>query len=295
MKFASKVFTLILSTVLLLGFAIDANAKRMGGSRSIGKQSNTVTQRQANPPQAAPASPSAPQVAPAPVQQPRKFGWGGMLGGLAAGLGLGWLLSHFGLGDAAASFFMGILIFMVVAVVGMWLIRRFAGGGTTFQARPASGPMNEPNWSAKSSYSDTPSYQTNAGSSTTAVAPATPYFADQDIFLNSAKSLFIQLQEASDKQNIDVLKEYTTPELFDILRSDMLSRDNPFSSTQVLTLHAEIIAFETEGNAQLASVKFSGEIREDNNAPEHFEEVWNWSKPTNNQSGWVLAGIQQIS
>ena len=112
MKFASKVFTIVLSTVLLLGFAIDANAKRMGGSRSIGKQSNTVTQRQANPPQAAPASPSAPQVAPTPVQQPRKFGWGGMLGGLAAGLGLGWLLSHFGLGDAAASFFMGILIFI---------------------------------------------------------------------------------------------------------------------------------------------------------------------------------------
>lgn len=292
MKLANKVVTILLSTVLLVGFTLDANAKRLGGSRSIGKQSNTVTQRQSAPPQAAPASPTAPIAGPAPIQQPRKFGWGGMLGGLAAGIGLGWLFSHFGLGEVASSFFMGVLIVMVVAMVGLWLLRRFSNN-SSFQARTVSGTMDGPNWSARTT--ETPAYQTNTNTSAGTVATASPYFADQDLFLSSAKNLFIQLQEASDKQNLDTLKEYTSPELFEILRADMLSRDNPFSSTQVLTLHAEIIAFETEGNTQLASVKFSGQIREDNNPPETFEEVWNWSKPSNNQSGWVLAGIQQIS
>ena len=34
-------------------------------------------------------------------------------------------------------------------------------------------------------------------------------FADKENFLENAKKIFLQLQEASDQQNIDVLKEYT--------------------------------------------------------------------------------------
>jgi predicted lipid-binding transport protein (Tim44 family) len=63
-----------------------------------------------------------------------------------------------------------------------------------------------------------------------------------------------------------------------------------------LALDAELLGVETVDNDYLASVKFSGMIREEENAPTApFTEVWNLSKPVAGQGGWVLAGIQQMS
>ena len=93
-----------------------------------------------------------------------------------------------------------------------------------------------------------------------------------------------------------MLKGFTAPALFEELRADLLTRNDPFSQTQVLTLNAELLSAQTEQNEYVASVKFSGLIREEKDAPAvTFEEIWNWTKPLNNQTGWVLAGIQQLS
>ena len=86
---------LVLSSFVMMGASFDAEAKRMGGSKSMGKQSQSVTQKQqaapAQPAQAPAAQPAtAAKPAQAPAAQPKKgFGMGGILGGLAAGLGLG--------------------------------------------------------------------------------------------------------------------------------------------------------------------------------------------------------------
>ena len=96
----NKFFVLMLTAVLMLG-SMDAEARRMGGGKSMGRQSGNVTQREAaRTPPAAPnqAGQSAnaqqqarqPANAGAQAQQPRRP-WGAMLGGLAAGLGLAWL------------------------------------------------------------------------------------------------------------------------------------------------------------------------------------------------------------
>ena len=114
---------LVLSSFVLLGSSMDVEAKRLGGSKSVGKQSN-ISKKEATPA----AKPAAPAAAPAAAQPKKGFGMGGILGGLAAGLGIGWLLSHFGLGEAASSFFMGLLMVMAVAMIGLWLFRKFAGG-----------------------------------------------------------------------------------------------------------------------------------------------------------------------
>ena len=126
-----------LVTALAFGMAFDAEAKRMGGSRSMGKQSESVTQRQQSQPtsptqqaqqpaqQAAPASAGAAGAAAAAAP---KRNWGGILGGIAAGLGIGWLLSHFGLGGAALSFLSNLILIAIVAFAVMWLIRKFRGG-----------------------------------------------------------------------------------------------------------------------------------------------------------------------
>ena len=80
-----KIWSFVLAvSMTLAGF--HAEAARMGGGKSVGSQSNNVTQRQAAPAQGAAKAPAAAPPAVAP-----KKPWGAMLGGLAAGLGLAWL------------------------------------------------------------------------------------------------------------------------------------------------------------------------------------------------------------
>jgi predicted lipid-binding transport protein (Tim44 family) len=63
--------------------------------------------------------------------------------------------------------------------------------------------------------------------------------------------------------------------------------------TEVVLLNAEMLGIEKVTDGHLASVRFSGMLREQVGAEAfRFEEVWNLFKPE--QGGWLLAGIQQI-
>jgi predicted lipid-binding transport protein (Tim44 family) len=319
-----KVIVLMMFSVCLLNLN-DANAKRMGGGSSFGKQSNTVTKNQnslppkpeAPPVSAAPKPATPPSAAPAPT--PSRFGgMGGILGGIAAGIGLSYLFSHMGIGEGMGSMLSSILIFGLLLVAGLWLIKKFAMRNMNtinMSTSSAGGPSLNVNSQAENqSYSNAASSVNSPVrglsqqlplipevSANTINAPIhadlTPQaFTDKNVFLENAKILFMQLQEASDQQNLEVLKEYTTPELFAFLRKDMLARESAMSSTQVLTLAADLLAVENENNEYLASVRFSGSIREQVNGPvEDFAEVWNWSKPIAGNAGWILSGIQQIN
>jgi predicted lipid-binding transport protein (Tim44 family) len=60
-------------------------------------------------------------------------------------------------------------------------------------------------------------------------------------------------------------------------------------------LEAQLLEVVTEGDQHLASVRFSGTVRESPDAaPQSFAEVWNLVKPADGSTGWLLAGIQQM-
>jgi len=292
---------LALFSFVLLGASFDVEARRLGGSKSMGRQSSTVTQKQqAAPvtPAAAPvaAKPATPAPAPAPMPQPqKKFGWGGMLGGLAAGLGLGWLLSHFGLGEAAGSFFMGLLIVMAVAMVGMWLFRRFSGASYKASAAGSAGGQQFDAGYQYDKQEPTVSTATQAPAQEQSATISGITDFDQEAFLVNAKKHFVRLQEAWDQGDLVQLKEFATVEMFEELRQDLQARVAQNNKTEVLTLESELLGVETASDVYLASVRFSGMIRENAEAPaEAFVEVWNLVKPIQGQGGWVLAGIQQL-
>lgn len=117
-----KILMVLAICLLSLGLAVgDADAKRLGGGRSTGMQRETVTQRQATPPQnAVPSAPAA--VSPAAAAAPKR-NWMGPLAGLAAGLGIAALLSHFGMGEGMGNFLM-IALLLVGAVVIFKLLFR---------------------------------------------------------------------------------------------------------------------------------------------------------------------------
>jgi hypothetical protein len=125
--------SLVALTVAMVFTGADAEAKRMGGGKSVGKQSSNVTQREAAPAAAKPAAPAAAPAAAAP-----KRPWGAMLGGLAAGLGLAWLASSLGFGEGMAQFMTfalaALAIMLVVGFVLRYLKSRREGAGQTSES-----------------------------------------------------------------------------------------------------------------------------------------------------------------
>ena len=56
----------------------------------------------------------------------------------------------------------------------------------------------------------------------------------------------------------------------------------------------EVVDVTEEASRYIVSVRFSGLIGEDGQAPAPFDEVWHMIKPTDGSRGWTIAGIQQV-
>jgi predicted lipid-binding transport protein (Tim44 family) len=302
-------FAAMMIAVVTLTIGVSsAEAKRVGSGGSVGKQSQSVS-RQAQSPMQSQSANAAKPGAPAPQAVPPKPAspWKGILGGALLGLGLGALLSHFGLGGAMASMISTILMVALLAFAAMFIYRMlrrksgqngaqpaFAGAASSAPSAytPQIGSRLEPVQPA--AFSSAP---LASGSDTVNNAPwGVPADFDTASFLRHAKTHFIRLQAAWDKADINDVREFTTTEMYAELKMQIQERGASPNNTDVMSLDAELLGVETVGNDYLASVKFTGMIKEADNAPaEPFAEVWNLSKPVSGQGGWVLAGIQQLS
>ena len=119
---------------------------------------------------------------------------------------------------------------------------------------------------------------------------------DSEGFLRIAKVNFVRLQAANDAKNMDDIREFVAPEMFAEIKMEMAERGNTPQQTDVVTLNAELLEVVTEGNRHVASVHFSGMIREvAGTAATPFNEVWNLSKPVSGDKGWLISGIQQLA
>ena len=288
--------------------AHDADARRLGGGRTFGKQSSTVTQQQSASP-SKPAPPASNQEASKPAQppattpapQPAGNRWLGPIAGLAAGLGIAALLSHFGLGGAFAEGLGSMLLIGLLVIAGVFIWRMLRRG----TASPAPVRPMEPAYSAlapqaANSNRDVSVLGTPLPGSTPAPAPAAAPWgvpADFDVpgFLRNAKVHFIRMQAASDEKNLTDIREFTTPEVFAEIKMQLDEEKGVINKTDVVNLDAVLLGIETGPADYLASVRFSGSMRENNQAEAtSFEEVWNLSKPVEGRGGWLLAGIQQL-
>src|SRR4051794_30289120 len=122
-----KILVTLLVAVSALSVVVsDAQAKRLGGGGSYGKQSQSVSRQSAAPAQnqAAPtmAKPAAAPTPAAPTVKPPSP-WKGILGGALLGLGMGALLSHFGMGGALASMISTMLMVGLLAAAAFFIYR----------------------------------------------------------------------------------------------------------------------------------------------------------------------------
>ncbi|MGB6103744.1 MAG: Tim44-like domain-containing protein, partial [Pusillimonas sp.] len=115
---------------------------------------------------------------------------------------------------------------------------------------------------------------------------------DTAAFLANAKAQFIEIQAVWDSGDLTKLQDYMTDDLVAEVKPELLARAEG-NVTQVVLLNAELLGIEAVSGGHLASVRYSGMLREAKDAEAfRFEEVWNLYKADN--AGWLLAGIQQI-
>jgi len=314
-----KLWTVVLAVALAI-VAVNAEAKRLGGGSSVGKQSSNVTQRQAAPAQGATnAAPAAP--APAPMAQPRP--WGAMLGGLAAGLGLAWLASSMGFGEGFGQFMMIALLALVVMMVIGWFMRSrrsaalqdtspyaFQGAGNAVTPRPYR-PENVGNDSSARPWERNTAAPLDVGGTArtsgivigSALAGSQnwgiPEGFDSNGFLTAAKANFVSLQAAWDKADISTLRSMMTDDMLREIQTQLAEREghtgDGANRTEVAMLEAQVLGIEDLGDDYMASVEFSGMIREEpSSGPSPFREVWNMTKPKNGSRGWLVAGVQAL-
>jgi len=283
--------------VALMGTSVvmsSAQAKRLGGGGSIGKSSPSYS-RQATPPanQAAPAQRPAQPAAPAPAPASP---WRGILGGALLGLGLGALLSHFGMGEAAAGMIGTLLMIGLLVAAALFVFRMLSRKSQASSMQPAyAGPMQR---EATTDVARTPEIGSGLSSSEAATwqpsQSTVPAGFDVDGFLRHAKTNFIRMQAAWDRADVNDIREFTTPEMFAELKMQLTERGAESNVTDVVSIDAEMLGVETNTIEHIASVRFHGMIREAQHAPaEHFSEVWVLTKQVAGQQGWLLAGVQQ--
>jgi predicted lipid-binding transport protein (Tim44 family) len=126
-----------------------------------------------------------------------------------------------------------------------------------------------------------------------AVAPPGPEIED---FLSVARESFVRLQAAWDAGDLEALARLTTAPLLQDLREQLQARGADPNRTDVLTLRAELLAYEELRDAWFASVEFSGLIRERSEAgAAPFRELWLLAKPKLGSGAWQLARVQALS
>lgn len=329
----SRLFTLLLAVVLTGVFTFDVEARRMGGGKSVGRQSSNVTQREAaRTPPAAPANQqnAAGAAGAAATRKP----WGAMLGGLAAGLGLAWLANALGFGEGFANLLLILLLGVVVmAVIGM--VRRsrmpqaqgqgmaYQGAGQgAGQASATPAPQYNPTkvgndasarpWEAQGAQGarfDGNASQAGGsiigsalgGASALSGSQSWGVPADFDItgFTEAAKRNFITLQAAWDCGDVAALRAMMTDEMLAEIQTQLAERERTAggapNQTDVQSLNAQLLGIEELDDVYMASVEFSGVMVEDPSAgPTPFREVWNMTKPRNGRGGWLVAGVQAM-
>lgn len=325
--FPGKALAALMIGIVAATFTFDADAqRRFGGGKNLGRQSTPVQQRQATPPAQQTPQAGNQQQAPAAAAAPRpgaaaaapRSPWRGALMGLAAGLGIAALASYLGFGEALTMFLTVLLIGMVLLVIAGFVIRRMRGGTPqpAYGAAGRTGPLNTdaPGTYRHVGYESGPVPAQPASPVQMAMGAARPGSAmdqfarggaaaggapwgipagfDSAAFLTAAKANYTKLQHAWDTGDLAELSEFTTNDMFTTLTHELHARHGQ-SSTQVVTLDADLLGIESTADEHIASVKFDGTLKVDGEI-ERVSEVWNLAKPVRG-GGWVLAGIQQLA
>jgi len=282
-------FYLIITLSGLSLLVSEAEAARMGGGRSLGRQSPSYS-RQATPPSSSPSY-TNPRTTP-PASAPTSSGMSRWLGPLA-GLAAGGLLASLFLGHGFEGIhFMDILILIGLGV-GIYFLIKTLRGRSHFsppgERLSTAGAVNVERFQT----TDFRSGMAGGGANARPLDAAHLAWFNEESFLQNARSYFLRLQVAWDAGQMEEIEEYVTPELYRELIRQRTALGPNF--TEVVNLNVDFLGLATEGDTIFAGVRYSGLIREEKGGtPTHFTETWHVQRSLSDpNANWYVAGIQQ--
>lgn len=277
-----------LAVFLSVGFAHHADAKRFGGggfgksfkTSPFKKQSSPFQQKKSEPSKgsdqqrnAAPANNAAPAKG--------KGMMGGLMGGLLAG---GIFAALLGSGAFEGVQIMDILLIALVAFIGFKLLR-----GMRRPAPAAAGYGTAPRQEAP-----TAQFRMNTGNQGGGETPMNvPVGFNQNAFLDGALDHYRTLQAAWNEGNLDVVREYVSPELYAELHNQRKEM-GVAPQTEILDLDAELVRADQQDGFYQLSILFRGRCKDDVEASEDgIFDVWHLQKPAaQDDAPWLIVGIE---
>lgn len=263
----NNIFLYLIIVILTFGLVIhEASAKRFGGGRSFGVQrsSNSLM------------SPQVYKNKSTVGKQTNTSKWGGVLGGLLIGGLLASLLMGHGLGSALLSWLaVGLVIFLIVGLMRRKMNPDWQSAQSSITSQTKFNGMND--------------FFTSKSSAT--FANATDEFNPED-FLREAKVTFLRLQAAYDQKNKEDIMAFTSPQVFAEIEMQLTERGDEPNKTEVIDLEAKLLDVSEQTNTILASVRFTGFVKENTDLPVPLDEIWHFRQFANNKN-WVVEGIQQ--
>ena len=259
----------LISLMLSFGFFVtDASAKRFGGGRSFGSHYSHQSSHKSHQ-----SNKSSHQK-----QNNKKNFMGGILGGLL----IGGLISSLFMGHGFAT---GMMTWLMLGAFVLFLVTMFRkkmmpqwqanhsqfAQGRVFESNPSSHSFtNQNNWQFRDSSS----------------------CFDEDQFLRQAKVIFNRLQAANDQRNLRDIQTFTTPQVFAEIKMQHDEQLEANNITEVNALHAKLLDISFDDSRYIASVHFTGFIKENNEPELVLNEIWTLSQEKE-ASDWIVAGVKQ--
>ncbi|MDT8375872.1 MAG: TIM44-like domain-containing protein [Mariprofundaceae bacterium] len=268
---------LVLSMVAIFTLTMvgveEADARRFGGGSSFGK-SRMFKQ---------PAQQRTPTQKATPASAQRGSAGTGMMG-MIGGLALGGLLGAMFFGGAFEGInLFDILIFGALLFVLFKLIGRRAASPMAFagsRQEQGSGRFGA------------------AAEGSPARGQAVTPDIDRQFFLGAARDIFVRMQAAWDRKDMDEIRGFCMPEVASRIELEMNTLGEKTTRTEVATLDAEITDAWVESNLEWVAVHFTAMIQEQEDGVEtathEVQEHWIFQHdPNSDDPTWYLAGIQQ--
>lgn len=112
-------------------------------------------------------------------------------------------------------------------------------------------------------------------------------------FLEQAKHIFLQLQEAWNQGALADIRGLTTDEVFMEIKAQ--KETEAAGQTEILALKAQLLDYRETSDTQAAAVLFTALMKEDRQGPQQIEEIWHFVRAKFGLKPiWRLDGIQQI-
>ena len=102
-------------------------------------------------------------------------------------------------------------------------------------------------------------------------------------FLRVARQRFNHIQSINSASNVEEIRRYLTPELFNSMYQDIMANQDQ-DVAEFSNLNAMVADTATENGQYVVSVRFTGTVSEDlNSLPQPFTEIWHFVKPAGSQ------------